>query len=100
MNDTSFDVTKLVKEMGVSRSLLHKKLKALTNMSTTEFIRLCRLKKSIHYLKHDNLNISEVAYEVGFNDPKYFSRIFKKHFGVTPTEYISNEIELPEVQKN
>ncbi len=100
MNDTRFDVTKLVKEMGVSRSLLHKKLKALTNMSTTEFIRLCRLKKSIHYLKHDNLNISEVAYEVGFNDPKYFSRIFKKHFGVTPTEYISNKIELPEVQKN
>jgi YesN/AraC family two-component response regulator len=89
-NDPGFGVEKFIDLMAVSRSLLHKKLSALTDQSAGDFITTVRLKKSILYLKERKGNISEIAYLVGFNDPKYFSRIFKKHFGVTPSEYYNS----------
>ena len=87
--DTTFDVATFVTEMGMSRSLLHKKLQSLTGESASKFIRTYRLNiaKSL-MLKDLDKNISEIAYEVGFNDPKYFTRCFTKQFGKSPRRYM------------
>ncbi len=90
--NSGFSVQKLANELCVSRSLLHKKLTALTGLSANDFITSIRLKKSAVLLLQGGKNISEVAFEVGFNDPKYFSRCFRKHFGMSPTEYCNVHI--------
>jgi len=88
LDDTEFDITRLVQEMGTSRSTLHKKLKTLTGLNSTGFIRNIRLKTASKIMdENKNVRISELAYMVGFNDPKYFSICFKKEFGMLPTEY-------------
>ncbi len=86
-SDSEFNSAKLQKELGVSRTLLHVKLKALTGQSTTEFIRTYRLKYAATLILQDFGNIAEIAYECGFNDQSYFTKSFRKHFGVAPTEY-------------
>ncbi len=87
MHRSSFSVPELCREMGVSRSLLHRKLKALTNKSTSYFIRLVRLEKAKELLKDPNLNVTEVAYEVGFSDISYFSKCFTEEYGLSPSGY-------------
>jgi signal transduction histidine kinase/ligand-binding sensor domain-containing protein/DNA-binding response OmpR family regulator len=87
MHDPQFNVSEMVKEMKVSRTLLHMKLRELTGQSTSEFIRTIRLKQAAKLLKQGDMNISEVTYAVGFNDPKYFSKSFKNLFGLTPTQF-------------
>ena len=93
INNPEFGVQKLATELCVSRSLLHKKLTAIVDLSANDFITSMRLKKSAVLLQKSNLNISEIAFEVGFNDPKYFSRCFRKHFGLSPTEYMNNKVQ-------
>ncbi len=88
IDNTEFNVNDFASVMCVSRSLLHKKLTALTDQSATDFINTVRLKKSKEIMMEGSYNISGVAYAVGYNDPKYFSRLFKKHFGISPSEYI------------
>lgn len=78
------------KEMGVSRMQLHRKLKALTGQSTTEFIRSQRLKLAVQLLKENKISISEVGYTVGFNDPSYFTKCFKQEYGTSPSDYFSS----------
>jgi AraC-like DNA-binding protein len=73
--------------LGVSRSLLHKKLTSIADVSANDFITSIRLKKSALLLVEGKMNISEIAFSLGFNDPKYFSRCFKKQFGKPPKEY-------------
>jgi len=87
MQDPQFNVSEMVKEMKVSRTLLHMKLRELTGQSTSEFIRTIRLKQAAKLLKKGEMNISEVTYAVGFNDPKYFSKSFKSLFGLTPSQF-------------
>jgi len=87
--DREFGVQKLTEELGVSRSLLHKKLTAIVGVSANDFITTVRLKKSALLLMEGKMNISEIAFSLGYNDPKYFSRCFKKQFGKPPTEYLS-----------
>lgn len=87
MADAAFGVTELSKIMSVSRSFLHRKLKALTNTSPINFIRIIRLHKAKQLLQNKELHISEVAYQVGFNDVSYFSRAFRKEFGVSPRAF-------------
>ena len=77
----------LANAMALSRSQLHRKLKALANQSTTEFLRTYRLERAGELLKQQFGNVSEVAYEVGFNSRTYFSSSFQKHFGMAPSEY-------------
>lgn len=98
LTDPEFGVQRLASEMCVSRSLLHKKLSAIAGMSANDFITTLRLKKAARLLLQGRLNITGVAFEVGFNDPKYFSRCFKKYFGKSPTDYIhdSGRNPLPE----
>jgi YesN/AraC family two-component response regulator len=75
-------------EMAMSTSKLYRKIKELTNLSPNEFIRTIRLKKSAELLKSKKYNVSEVSDLVGFNDPLYFSRVFKKQFGYSPSELL------------
>lgn len=91
ISNTHFDVESFCREMGISNTLLYNKLKALTGMSANEFIRHTRLKKAAYLLLHSKLSVSEVAYEVGFSDPAYFSRCFRKEFGMAPSDYPLSE---------
>jgi AraC-like DNA-binding protein len=76
--------------MGMSRTLLYTKLKALTGHSLSEFIRTIRLKKAAQMIAQTDINISEIAYDVGFNDLKYFRKSFKTLFNMLPSEYRAN----------
>ena len=87
-NESNFSVEQFAREMFVSRSLLYKKIKALTNLNITDFINSYKLKKSVELIKSTDQSISEIAFKTGFNDPKYFSRIFKKFYGTSPSDYI------------
>lgn len=88
LNDASFDVETLCQAIGLSQPQTYRKIKALTDLSISEFIRNIRLKKAARLLAAGNLSVSEAAYEVGFSDPNYFSKCFVKVFGQTPTHYI------------
>jgi signal transduction histidine kinase/ligand-binding sensor domain-containing protein/DNA-binding response OmpR family regulator len=92
--DSEFSVEVFVEKMAVSRSLLHKKLSAIVDQSAGDFITHIRLNKSAELLKTRTFNISEIAYRVGFNDPKYFSRLFRRVYGVTPTEYTEGKLPV------
>lgn len=82
-----YEVADFISDMGVSKSLLNKKMQHLTGQPAVQFIRNYRLSVAHEIILNNknNLNISEVAYKCGFNDPKYFSRCFTKHFGVAPS---------------
>lgn len=88
--EPDFDVSEIVKQMNLSHSTVLKKVKALTGKSMVEFIKLQRLKRAAQILASNKLPISEIAYMVGFSDPKYFSKCFSKEFGKTPTEFAAN----------
>ncbi|HSH19435.1 MAG TPA: response regulator [Draconibacterium sp.] len=83
--DDNFDTNQLIRKIGMSRVQLFRKLKALTDMSATHFIRLYRLSRAKEKILTTQLNISEIAYEVGFKDPAYFTRSFSKEFGIPPS---------------
>lgn len=88
MEDEDFGVDMLAEKIGMSQSVLYKKLKAVTDMSVNDFSKSIRLKRAAQLLKTKKHTIYEVGYMVGFTDRKYFSREFKKQFGKTPSEYI------------
>ncbi|MCB9337428.1 MAG: response regulator [Lewinellaceae bacterium] len=84
ISEEDFGIDQLCRGLGVSRTQLHNKVKALTNQSTSEFVRMVRLHKAKELLRTTNLNVSEVGYEVGFSNPAYFSRIYSEAFGEPP----------------
>jgi AraC-like DNA-binding protein len=94
MNETGFSAEKFRKEIGISRSHLHRRLKSLTNRSTTDFIRSFRLKKAAELLIQRVATVSEIAYDTGFNNLSYFTCCFKKEFGVVPSEYFIKKHQL------
>ena len=85
--EASFSIEDFSKAVGMSRMQLHRKIKALTGLSASEFIRSQRLKLAAQLLKKSDINISEVGYSVGFNDPSYFTKCFKVAYNCTPTEF-------------
>lgn len=89
LDDNDFGVDDLAKEVGLSRTHLQRKMKDVTGLSVAEFIRNIRLEQAARLLKEQKINVSQVAYSVGFSNLAHFSTVFKKHFGVTPTEYIA-----------
>ncbi len=93
--DPSYEPGDLARTMGVSNNLLNEKLHTLTGQTTTQFIRNCRLNIARDLIEKNkitrNLNISEIAYEVGFNDPKYFTRCFTKRFHVSPKSFMDQD---------
>lgn len=84
LSDAEFDVEDLERGLDMSKMQLYRKLKNLTSMAGNEFIRSIRLREAKHLLEQGELNVSEVAYRVGFNDPAYFTRMFKKQYGSSP----------------
>ncbi len=88
LDNPEFDVPQFCQEMHISKTLLYSKLKTLTGQSATEFVRNIRLKEARKLLLNNRQQqtIAEISYLVGFNDPLYFSRCFKKYFGVPPSE--------------
>lgn len=84
---SNLSVEELAAAVGMSRAHLYKKLSSLTGKSPIEFIRLIRLKRSTQYLAESQLTIAEIAYKLGFNNPKYFSKYFKEEYGILPSEY-------------
>ncbi len=87
IEDEAFGVEELGSELAMSRSNLHRKIKALTGKSTTDFIRTIRLKEAAAKLISTNDQISEIAYKVGFNSSSYFIKSFKKEFNMSPGQY-------------
>lgn len=88
--EESFDVVVLSEKLNMSKSSLYRKIKSMTDLSPSDFIRNIRLKHACSLLKDKSINISEVAYAVGFSDPKYFTICFKNEFGLTPSEFQRN----------
>ncbi len=88
MTDTVFSVNFFAREMGMSRSNLHLKMKAIAGISATDFIKKIRFNLAVKLIEEKRHSISEVSYMVGFNSPSYFSTSFKKHFGYLPTEHL------------
>ena len=94
MEDPDFSVEFLSKELGMSRVHLYKKLQSITGKSPIEFIRLIRLKRACQLLAKSQLNISEIAYMVGYNNAKYFAKHFKAEFNILPSEYAAKQQEI------
>lgn len=87
ISDPEFDVDMMCEEVGISRTHLYRKMKDMTGLSAADFIRNIRLEEAARLLKENHANVSQVAYSLGFANPTHFSRVFKKHFCFTPTEY-------------
>tara|TARA_R110000751_G_C13794560_1_gene482664 strand:+ start:175 stop:4152 length:3978 start_codon:yes stop_codon:yes gene_type:complete len=91
ITEPDFTSERFGKLMHMSRTQLQRKLKAISGMSASEFIRSQRLKLAIRLLEESDASISEIAYQVGFNTPSYFSKCFKEEYNCTPNEYLSNK---------
>lgn len=89
IDNNDFGVEDLAKEVGLSRTHLQRKMKEVTGLNVAEFIRNIRLEQAARLLMEQKINVSQVAYSVGFSNLAHFSTVFKKHFGMTPTEYIA-----------
>ena len=87
-----FNVDDLCLEMGMSRSSLYNKVKALTGHSPSDFIRQIRLKEGASLLRSKKYTVAEISDMLGFSDPKYFTDIFKKHYGMTPSAYMKQPL--------
>jgi signal transduction histidine kinase/ligand-binding sensor domain-containing protein/DNA-binding response OmpR family regulator len=95
ITNPNFSVEELSRQMSLSRVSLYKRLLTLTGKTPVDCIRTIRLKKAVQLLEKSRLSIASVAYEVGFNNPTYFSKVFKEAYGVLPSEYL-NEIRRKE----
>lgn len=87
INDEYYGIEQLCKDLAVSRPQLHRALKEFTGFSASHFIRNIRLKKAETLLLSSSLSISEIAYEVGFSDPRYFSRVFSSIYRRSPRDF-------------
>ena len=87
IEDPKFSVEELAEKLSVSRVQLYRKVKAILGISISDHINNIKLEKAIELLKGDKMNISEIAYALGFSSPNYFSTAFKNKFGISPKEY-------------
>jgi AraC-like DNA-binding protein len=90
LSNSDYTIEDFASAMALSRSQLHRKLKALINSSGTEFINTIKMNYAIELLQKKAGTISEIAYDAGFNNPNYFSKIFRRKFGMSPSEYQNN----------
>ncbi len=100
LQNPDFNVEMLTEEVGISRAHLHRKMKEITGISTSDFIRNLRLEQAAKLLKEGSINVTQVAYSVGFNNRAHFSTAFKKHFGMNPTEYYETYSKETETSDN
>ncbi|HJW28803.1 MAG TPA: ATP-binding protein, partial [Saprospiraceae bacterium] len=90
MNDAQFNMDRLSQYMAMSHPQLHRKITALTGESTGKFVRSIRLMKAKDLLRNADMTIAEIAYETGFSDPGYFTKVFTREFNLTPSDYRSS----------
>jgi AraC-like DNA-binding protein len=90
IQNTEYGVEELSNEIGLSRVHVYRKIKYLTDLSVSEFIRNIKLTKAAVLLKESGKTIAEVAYETGFSSPSYFSKSFKDYFKISPSEFNQN----------
>ena len=91
LSDSDITIDDIAQAVGMSRTSLHRKMKQLMGTSPMEFLREARIRKAVKMLETTSKNVSEIAYQCGFSDPKYFSKCFKSTFGQTPSEYKQNQ---------
>lgn len=87
LSDSTINVEAMASNLGMSRVQLYKKLVSLTGSTPSEFIRQIRLRRAEQMLRESKMSVSEIAYSVGFNNPRYFSKYFKEMYGVMPSQY-------------
>jgi AraC-like DNA-binding protein len=87
IGNSELSVEELSRKLGMSRVNLYKKLLQLSGKTPIEFIRIIRLKRAAQLLRESQMHVSEIAFEVGFNNPKYFAKYFKEEYGVLPSTY-------------
>ncbi|MDD7887835.1 two-component regulator propeller domain-containing protein [Flavivirga sp. 57AJ16] len=87
LSNPEFGIANFIEDMGASRSVLYRKLKALTGQSISEFIKNIKLKRAAQLIKQTDMSISEIAFDLGFNDLKHFRKSFKKAFNTLPSQY-------------
>ena len=93
ISDSTLNVETLSDGIGISRVHMHRKLKELTNQSARDFIKGIRMKQAAYLLANKKVNVSEIAYAVGFSNPSHFSTTFKSYYGISPKEYAENRLE-------
>jgi DNA-binding response OmpR family regulator len=91
MDNPEFSVEDLSRDMHMDRSTLYRKINSITGKTPIEFIRSIRLKRAAQLLEKSGMSVAEVAYEVGFNNPKNFTKFFKEEFKVTPSQYVADK---------
>ena len=87
LSDSDYNVDVMCDEVGISRAHLHRKMKEMTGIHVSEFIRNIRMEQAALMISQHKVNVTQVAYAVGFSNAGYFSTVFRRHFGVTPSEY-------------
>jgi TolB-like protein/AraC-like DNA-binding protein len=95
LQNEHFGVNELVREAGVSRSVLHRRLRAIQNQNISQFIREVRLKKAMELLQQNAGTAAEISYEVGFGSPAYFTKCFHEYYGITPGEVKNKPLQAP-----
>jgi signal transduction histidine kinase/DNA-binding response OmpR family regulator len=93
MDNPEFDVDQIVGQIGMSRAVLYRKIKALTGLTVIDVVKDIRIKKAAIMLKSGKYRISEIATAVGFSDAKYFAKCFKKEYDLSPREYMSQSVD-------
>ena len=91
MSDSGLNVEDLGRDMGLSRVQLYRKIKSLTNYAPNELLRMAHLKRAASLLASSELTVAEIAYEVGFTSPSYFTKCYKEQFGESPTEFLKRK---------
>lgn len=87
LHNENFGPEELAVQMGMSHSMLHRKIKDKHNKTISQFIREKRLEKAKEFLQNENLSVAEIAYKVGFGSPTYFNKCFHGFYGVSPGEF-------------
>ena len=91
IDDSDFNVDTLAQDVGLSRVQLHRKMKELTGVSIGKFVRNIRMEQAARLIKERKINVTQVAYSVGFSDQSYFSTVFKQYYGMSPSDYAKKE---------
>jgi AraC-like DNA-binding protein len=94
LSDSNLNYLQFVEELGISKTRLYEKINKISGLSINLFIRSVRLKIAARMIKEGSLTFSEIAYQVGFSDPGYFSKCFKKQFGVPPKEFLEKQVRI------
>lgn len=98
INNAEFSVEELAAQLNISRGYLYKKMVKITGKTSLEFIKVIRMKRAQQLLAESQLQIAEIAYKLGYNSPKIFTRHFKEEFKMSPSEFIRSQKEKNRVE--